>query len=224
MSDDDPIVLRGPAAAEVAVPPDRYAVPAETLLGQIERQTPVTIGGPGWWLVDELMVQAGPVTLADGREGYEVLPAAEWGASTVRPTEQEGIPEGQVRVMVQYVATADMWVYQDAPGKTLRVDEIDPIDPMAWFGRLMDNPAEPPPRRSPRPARELPSLAGATVRWWSPSAQEWQWMKALSEPLMSGADITVACCYPSDYWRAVYNRPPQRAWVRQVPLHTVWAY
>lgn len=221
--DDDGLVIKGPSAAEVAVPPDRYAVPA-SMLGPLERMTPVTIGGPGWWLVDELVTSSAEITLVDGRECYEVLPTAEWGAAMSRVDEQEGIPEGKAYVRVQHVPAEEVWVYQDAPGATQRVDEIAPFDPLGWYGRLMEEPNQPPPKRSPRPARELPSLAGRTARWKDPKTGEWLWLKLLSEPLMSGADITVSACYPSAYWKAVFRKPPTRPWVMQVPLHTVWTY
>lgn len=221
--DDEGLVLRGPSTAEVQVPPDRYAVPA-SMVGPLARMTPVTMGGPGWWIIDELMIAHDEIVTHQGRECYEVLPSAEWGAALLRDSEQEGIPAGKTFVRVQYVPTEELWVYRDAPGSIKRVDEIDPFDPMAWYGRLMEDPSEPPPKRVPRPARELPSLTGRTVRWYGPKDEEWLWLKCLSEPLMSGADITVSACYPADYWKAVFRRPPEKPWVIQVPLHTVWAY
>lgn len=221
--DDDGIVINGPSAAEVEVPPDRYAFPARAL-GPLERMTPVTIGGPGWWIVDELVVSSSETTIVAGRECVEALPSAEWGAAMSRVDEQEGIPEGKTYVRVQHVPVDDVWVYQDAPGGTKRVYEIDPFDPLAWLNRLMDEPTQPPPKRTPRPARELPSLVGRTARWKDPKTDEWVWLKLLSEPLMSGGDYTVAACAPSAYWRAVFRTPAARPWVIQVPLHTLWTY
>ena len=221
--DDEGLVLRGPSAAEVQVPPVRYAVPAE-MVGPLERMTPVTLGGPGWWIVDEMMTAKAELVVHEGRDCYEVVPSAEWGAALLRETEQQGAPEGMSFARTRPVPVDELWVYQDAPGSTKRVDEIEPFDPMGWYGRLMEDHSEPPPKREPRPARELPSLVGRTVRWRNPKEGEWLWLKCLSEPLMTGADITVSVCFPASYWRAVFRRPPDKPWVMQVPLHTVWAY
>lgn len=200
-------------ATEVDIPPSRYPTPA-SMVEDLERMTPVTIGGPGWWIIDELLLTSPEVVMHRGQECYGVLPVPEWGTSIVR---------GQEYQDVRYVPVEDLWVYIDAEPTREPVTQIRPFDPLGWHDRLMKHPAEPPPRRSPRPARELTSLVGRTVRWRAASG-EWRWLRLLSEPLLSGAEITVSACDPADYWRVIYHRTPSRAWVIQIPLHAAWTY
>lgn len=198
------------ARAKSAIPPDRHAVPAA--LVELESLSLVTTGGPGWWLVDELMTVGDGPTLHEGREAYQVLSVADAGVALTSA--------GGGLARARYVPSAELWVYQDGPQPSL--GEVAPFDPLAWHARIMRTPSEPPPVRAARPARELPSLTGRTVRWLS--SEGWVWMKALSEPLASSAEITVSVCAPTDYWRAVHHRPSARQWLIQVPLHTLWAY
>lgn len=222
--DDDFFVeeFHGLPYAEVEVPPKRYAVPAWTL-PPLERLTLVTVGAPGWWLVDELAV-VGTVDKGDGQTWYEVIPHAEWGASLLRVV-QEHMPEGEQRVSLRVLPASELWVYQDGVGETVSVDKLEPFNPLAWFDRRMESTTEPPQVMTPRPARELPSLVGRKLRVRTPEG--WFWMMGLSEPIQShpADDYTVTLCHASDYWRAAYGRPTTgRTWLYRYPLHCVWTY
>lgn len=197
--------------ALVDVPPERYPVPASMLDDdELVAMTPVTVGGPGWWVVDELLLVTGEVTLSRGVQCLPVLPAPEWGWARGE----------SAAVAARYLPLEDLWIYRDSPATR---EQVPSFDPLAWHGRVMTHSDEPPPLRRARPARELPSLVGRTVRWRT-SSGEWRWLKLLSEPLASGSEFTVSACDPADYWRAIYHRDPDRAWVIQIPLHAAWTY
>lgn len=197
------------------MPPVRHAFPASTQ-SPLDPLTLVTFGGPGWWVIDEVMVTAGPF-VRDGVEVYEVLPLLELGAGVLRDVERA--PE---RVSIP---TSQLWVYLDGPSERRHVDELGPVDPLAWRSRMAKGyVSEPPEQRTPRPARELPSMSGRTVRLLN-ADEEWEWAKALSEAIDDDGEISLSVCAVSDYWRTVYARTPKSAtWIRRVALHRVWAY
>lgn len=213
---DTPAPLRVPRPAQVVVPPTRHAFPVSTR-PELEPLTLVTFGGPGWWVIDEVMVTGGPHAREGGIEVYEVLPLLEWGAGVLRGEGEHPVPIA--------IPTSQLWVYLDGVQENRYVDELGPASALAWGERMQKgSSSEPPEQRVPRPARELPSLTGRTVRLLNLDG-EWEWAKALSEAIDDHGDITVSICAVSDYWRAVYSRPPRSAtWIRRVALHRVWAY
>lgn len=211
--------IRGIAPAEVEVPPDRHAFPAWAV-EELEQRTLVTVGGPGWWMVDELIIVGTSDQREDDQTWYEVMPLAEWGASLLR----EDRADGKHVVVPWAVPASDLWVYRDAPGEPGSADELAPPDPVAWLGRVTESTDQPPPVLTPRPARELPSLIGRRLRVRAPNG--WFWMMGLSEPLQDGGgDIAMTLCLPADYWRAAFGRPKVgQDWMRRYPLHWVWTY
>lgn len=220
--DEFELIINGPGAADTMVPPPRYAYPVSTQ-PPLPSQTPVTYGDRGWWLIDELLVVGGPLT-RDGREMYELAPLPEWGAALVREHEQEAAHRpGQVVVNPLLVEAGRLWVYRDALEERTGLEDLPPADPMSWFSRVRDDAGEPPHVMRPRPARELPSLSGRTVRVPSRSGG-WMWMVAVSEPVSEDGEICVPLCSRGDYWQAVYLREPRRDWLHLVPLHRVWTY
>lgn len=215
--------IRGIAPAEVEVPPTRHAFPAWAV-DELEPNTVVTVGGPRWWMVDELIVAGTSEERTGGKTWYQVMPWAEWGASLLRE-EQQDVPKGQQRVVPWPVPATDLWVYRDSTGEQPAANKLGPPDPLAWYDRVTETADQPPPMLNPRPARELPSLNGRRLR--VRTAEGWLWMMGLSEPFQNGpgGDIAMSLCLPADYWRAAFGRPiTDREWFRPYSLHCVWTY
>lgn len=222
---DESSFARTPPRTDVpkaSVPPTRHAFPVAHHL-PLERQTPVTTGRPGWWLVDELVVTNGPYE-NKGDTWYDVIPHTEWGSSLSRQlSTPENRTDSQQRVLAMPRRSSDLWVYLDDE-QSRTVEDLAPLDPMAWYHRAMETTSEPPPTQSPRPARELPSLTGRRMRVHTPTAG-WSWCMGLSEPIADAGGFTVTVCPPSDYWRAAYGFVPEgRTWLRRYPLHALWTY
>lgn len=222
--DDFADEIRGIPYAEVEVPPARYAFPVWTLPA-LEPFTRVTIGGPGWWLIDELVVMDDPpLERDDGQLVYQVMPHAEWGASMMRQHPGEQLVGDEQRVYPREILAVDLWVYRDAVAEQVSVDQLEPFDPLAWYGRVMESTSVPPQVLSPRPARELPSLVGHRLRVRAPGG--WAWMIAVSEPFQEEGEFVVNLVHAPDYWRAAYGRPRTtgKPWLYRYPLHCIWSY
>lgn len=214
--------LRTPNEADLAAPPDLFTVPASTVTldpGQL-----VTVGEPGvWWQVDELVVMSGPVTPHEQPEGdplVGLVPWCEWGSASVRTK-----PGDLLGVYHRFVPLSQVWVSRPAPeheGRT--VDDLPGRDEHAWMRNRSSDAATPPLRRTPRPARELPSLAGRRLRTRTVTGG-WEWVCALGEPVESGgSDTYVPVATLRDYGLALYGRPPSSRWVWRPALHRLWTY
>lgn len=207
-----------PAPRSVPVPPTRFVFPAWGA-PPLPPLTPVTVGGPGWWLVDELLVVDGPHG-PEGEEFYRVLPAPEYGAALA----SGGSPEPE------RIGVGDLYVYLDGLPGMVRTDELFQPGPLAWMDRVTRSPSsEPPQRQEPVPARWLPSMTGKTMRLGTADHAtgevDWTWVKGLSEGLNDDGEINVSVCALPDYWRAAYRRPgPNWTWIRRVSIHRLWAY
>lgn len=215
MTDDaDPLFLTTPSLRDVAVPPSRWAVPAEHL-PMLDAATWVTtrLGDQGW-LVDELQVIGGPTTDDAGRESYPIVPHFENAAAVHR----DGIDErGGVMVTPRWIPTTELWVYRDA-AERLTVGDIKPAP--SWLERVLATEGDGPPSpQHPRPATELPSLSGRRLR--TLGERYWRWVVAVSEPADRSGDFLVEVCDPLDYHRAAYGCATA---TRAVPAHTLWTY
>lgn len=217
MSDDAWLEINAPSSAETRVPPLLHAVPAATM-GILSPGQLVTVGDPGgWWLLDETIIAGGPF-IVDEDEVYELTSLAEWGAITVRPHEQEGVPAGSARLLPWKAPTSSLWIYRpvETEGDLLDLPSRTVLD------NLQDDLLTPPSPRRPRPARELPSLSGHRVYGpWGETG--WAWGVAISEPVSMGADIVVRVVALSDWARISYGAvDPDR--IGTIPLHRLWTY
>lgn len=228
MSPDDFFAdtFRVPGESEVQGPPPRYPYPVEHQ-PLLEVHTLVSTGGPGgWWVIDELAIASEPEVDGEGETWYQVLPWAEWGSSLVRQrsaNSTEALPSGQQRVWPRYKRASELWVYRDREEEVQTVDEIGPLDPLAWLSRVQQPAGDPPKVLRPRPARELPSLTGRRLRV-STVDKGWLWVRGLSEPIDDTGGFTVSVCAEADYWRLVYGFMPSGTWLRRPALHTLWSY
>lgn len=227
MSDDDDLLLEFNVRPwDTAMPPTMYPVPV-AVLPSIPAGEKVTVRAPGpIWVIDELMVDDGPITDDAGEAYYLLLPVSEPGAGAVRPA-PPGARPGQIHVFPRRARAEDMWIYRDTPGDRT-IDDLPVRTSADWLDRVGDG--SQPPVRQPRPSRELPLLTGQRVR--APDGRGgWVWYVAVSEPIDRDGkgDIRVAVLPERQYWESVYGhapteRDPDSEWIIWPPLHVCWTY
>ena len=231
MSDDpegadgaDYVEIVGIAEAELSIPPVLHAVPAatvgplaqyemvtlpirqlsyrETHDGEVSYPEDILIG----WLVDETIIIDGPFGYGDD-ETYLVSSWSEHCAAIERPGQWPASETGPATAAVRSVRTADIWVYRATPGHH-DLGEIPEWHQGLWFERIVPEAAQTPPSpRSPRPARELPSLTGRRLRGPTHTAEhtegpDWQWWVALTEPISQNGSFVVRVTSIAHYQHA----------------------
>lgn len=218
------VEFEGPSPAEMTIPPVLFAVPATTR-GPLPPHQLVTLATWGGWLIDEAFVVAGPHGV--GREeSYDI--ASFLGSHRARPSSQESeAKDPKLAVEGRRVPTSELWVYDPAPGSH-DLFEIPAWNAGMWFENVREDADAdtPPPRRRPRPARELPSLTGR--RLYGPRVSSdgrpeanWVWWVGVSEPLSEEGGFFVRVLSLTSYARACVGGVGN--WVG-MPLHRLFAY
>lgn len=206
---------------EMRVPPERFAVPA-TAMPLLPVDELVTLGEPGrWWAVDAAYVASPPWTDEAGEERYGLVTLGELSAIALRDQLDPGREKRGKGKAVQW-PTRDLWVYRDADSEQLVTDLPLEASQTAWFDRMPADDLTPPPSRSPRPARELPSLLGQRLRVLANGA--WTWVVAVSEPLQMGEAISVRVVTPVRLAHLMGGEPMPEGQPFLVALHRLWVY
>lgn len=222
MSEGAFVEFDGPSAAELAVPPTLFAVPS-TSVARLQPGQLVTVATSGGWLVDEHFVVDGPFG-GGVQESYSIASAHECQRARHQVGDDLRVT---VRLSERRVPAAQVWVYRAAPGSS-DLFEMKPWTSALWFDnvRREDASASPPARRSPRPARELPSLSGRRLYGPALSADgrptsAWTWWVAVSEPLEEEGGFFVRVLSMAGYGIACDGGASN--WVG-MPLHRLFAY
>ena len=187
----------------LAEPPGWVPVPVAAAAEVLDRRV-ILAAPPGAFRPD--MRAVSPLYQREDSGWVDVVSEHDWYRSRIRAEPVPTSPYPADRVWVEQRTTT-------APGT--------PDDDPEWatvLGQL--NPTDPPPRRTPRRARDVADLTGRRLVVAQPDGPVFH-RRAVSEPHQDSAgDIEVTICSEYDWYRWSITREPPRA--QRFPIYLLW--